>query len=93
MCGRRMGKGEPAMSDRAEAAKSECIAAILALASPAAAQASQAAVKELEYKPVGSLLFTGWTYEATSSDDPRGIRLYRPAQASTSGERQEGGAA
>lgn len=51
MCGRRMGKGEPALSDRAEAAKSECIAAILALAAPAAAQAGQVAVPE------------GWTVE------------------------------
>jgi hypothetical protein len=92
MCGRRMGKGEPAMSDRAEAAKSECIAAILALAAPAAAQAGQVAVPEVEYKPVGSFLFAGWAYEATSSDDPRGITLYRPVHASTSGKRQEGGA-
>ena len=46
MCGRRMGKGELAMSDRAEAAKSECIAAILALAAPAAAQAGQVAVPD-----------------------------------------------
>lgn len=91
MCGRRMGKGEPAMSVRADAAKSECIAAILALAAPAVAQAGQGAAPEIEYKPVGSFLFTGWAYEATSSDDPRGIKLYRPAQAPTSGERQEGG--
>jgi hypothetical protein len=46
MCGRRMGKGEPAMSDRAEAAKSECVAAILALAAPVAAQAGHVAVPE-----------------------------------------------
>lgn len=46
MCGRRMGKGEPAMSDRAEAAKSECIAAILAITAPVAAQAGQVAVPE-----------------------------------------------
>jgi len=48
MCGRRMGKGEPAMSDRAEAAKSECVAAILALPAPVAAQAGQVAVPEEE---------------------------------------------
>ena len=56
-----------------------------------AAQAGQVAVPKVEYKAVGSFLFTGWAYEATSSDDPRGITLYRPAKASTSGERQEGG--
>ena len=44
MCGRRMGKGEPALSDRADTAKTECIAAILALAAPVAAQAGQVAV-------------------------------------------------
>jgi hypothetical protein len=46
MCGRRMGKGEPAMSDRAETAKTECIAAILALAAPVATQAGQVAMPE-----------------------------------------------
>lgn len=46
MCGRRMGKGEPAMSDRAETAKTECITAILALAAPVAAQAGQVALPE-----------------------------------------------
>ena len=157
MCGRRMGKGEPAMSDQADEAKTACTTAILALAVPVAAQAAQVAPAEelarfcpacghvgdvgsafrdccpdgnearripkrlankcselfkaalstmltpaapaqdkplpapVEYKPVGSFLFTGWAYEATSSDDPRGIKLYRPAQAPTSGERQEGG--
>jgi len=46
MCGRRMGKGEPAMSDRAETANTECIAAILALAAPVSAQAGHVAVPE-----------------------------------------------
>jgi len=46
MCGRRMGKGEPALSGRADAAKTECIAAILALAAPVTAQAGQVAVPE-----------------------------------------------
>jgi len=46
MCGRRMGKGEPGIHDRADAAKTECIAAILALASPVAAPAGQVAALE-----------------------------------------------
>lgn len=32
-----------------------------------------------EFKPVGKFLYVGIGYEATSSDDPRGITLYRPA--------------
>jgi hypothetical protein len=44
MCGRRMGKGEPGIHDRADAAKTECIAAILALAAPVAAPAGQVVV-------------------------------------------------
>lgn len=68
-----------------------CYAAMLAAAPSAPVVAQQAPADE--YKPVGKFLFTGMAYEATSSDDPRGITLYRPAQASTPGERQEGGAA
>ncbi len=64
MCGRRMGKGEPAMSDRAEAAKSECIAAILALAAPAAAQPGQVAAPSQSWRAIGPLLVdrdeNGW---------------------------------
>ena len=51
MCGRRMGKGEPGIHDRADAAKVECTAAILALAIPVAAQAGQVAVPEAEGEP------------------------------------------
>jgi hypothetical protein len=46
MCGRRMGKGEPAMSDQADEAKTACTTAILALATPVAAQAAQVAPAE-----------------------------------------------
>ena len=50
MCGRRMGKGEPGIHDRADAAKVECTAAILALAIPVAAQAGQVAVPEADVR-------------------------------------------
>lgn len=52
-----------------------CPALAAAPSAPAVAQQAPAD----EYKPVGKFLFTGWAYEATSSDDPRGITLYRPA--------------
>jgi hypothetical protein len=55
MCGRRMGKGEPAMSDRADTAKTECIAAILALAAPVAALAGQVAVPSQSWEAIGPL--------------------------------------
>lgn len=60
MCGRRMGKGEPAMSDRAESAKSECVAAILALATPVAAQAGQVAVPEVPTKEMIAAAKHAW---------------------------------
>jgi len=56
MCGLRMGKGEPAMSDRADTAKTECIAAILALAAPAAAQAGQVAVPPPVWRGIKAVL-------------------------------------
>ena len=55
MCGRRMGKGEPAMSDRADMAKTECISAILALAAPVAALAGQVAVPSQSWGAIGPL--------------------------------------
>lgn len=36
------------------------------------------ASQPLPFKEVGSFLYVGWEYVATSSDDPRGIKLYRP---------------
>lgn len=126
MCGRRMGKGEPAMSDRAEAAKCECIAAVLALAAPVAVQASPVAAPEwisvdetdppeseliaVRYWPYGNRenpqAVTGGRYIDGTFYNDEGNELHPPshwcrlpyfdaeatAQASTSGERQEGGA-
>jgi hypothetical protein len=112
MCGRRMGKGEPALSGRADAAKTECIAAILALAASVAAQAGQAAVPEgfvLVPEDAPTALIVAIEREVESQLDASGISradmcrldgaeifdaLFDAAmQASTSGERQEGGAA
>jgi hypothetical protein len=106
MCGRRMGKGEPAMSDRAEAAKSECIAAILALAAPVAAQAGQAAVPLPAWRSIKAVLtnliaVASIRISDKDEDDDQLIddaaeavhQLDAAMQASTSGERQEGGAA
>lgn len=36
------------------------------------------ASQPLLFKEIGSFLYVGWEYVATSSDDPRGIKLYRP---------------
>jgi hypothetical protein len=47
---------------------------------PAAAHAAP------EFKPVGNFLYVGTAYEATSSDDPRGITLYRPASKAATSE-------
>jgi hypothetical protein len=37
--------------------------------------------QEQKFKEVGSFLYVGAEYVATSSDDPRGIKLYRPTAA------------
>lgn len=47
-------------------------------AAPAISHSGEGAAP-VEYKPVGKFLYVGACYEATSSDDPRGITLYRPA--------------
>lgn len=43
-----------------------------------AAPVSQPAAQEAAFKEVGSFLYEGFAYVATSGDDPRGIKLYRP---------------
>jgi hypothetical protein len=106
MCGRRMGKGEPALSGRADAAKTECIAAILALAAPVAAQAGQVAVPLPAWRGIKAVLtnliaVASIRISDKDEDDDQLIddaaeavrQLDAAMQASTSGERQEGGAA
>jgi hypothetical protein len=55
MCGRRMSKGEPAMSDRADMAKNECISAILLLAAPVAATTGQVSVQSQSWESIGPM--------------------------------------
>lgn len=40
------------------------------------------------YKEVGSFLYVGAEYVATSSDDPRGVKLYRAAPVANAGQAQ-----
>jgi hypothetical protein len=104
MCGRRMGKSELAMSDRADAAKTECTTAILALAAPVAVQAGQVAVPTdevivtalhacaIDTRP-SKYGFTELQVDATNVPGIRAVymKIAAAMQASTSGERQEGG--
>jgi hypothetical protein len=104
MCGRRMGKGEPALPGRADAAKTECNTAILALAAPVAAQASQAAMPTdemivtalhacaIDTRP-SKYGFTELQVDATNVPGIRAVymKIAVAMQASTSGERQERG--
>lgn len=66
-----------------EAKNAKLRARIAELESGAAPERS-GKLADVTYKEVGSFMREGFVYVATSSDDPRGIKLYRPDPADSS---------